>query len=357
MIVSTPGRICLFGEHQDYLGLPVIAAAISKRIQIQGSPRNDRQVRMNLPDVGGQEHFDLDFPLSYEKSRDYMKSVCNVLARKGHSFPHGFDLEVRGNIPINSGTSSSSALIVAWVTFLSEFFQWGYTQQEIGEITYAAEVLEFTEPGGMMDQYATAVGNVIYLESEPSIAITTYQQPMGNFVLGDSLQAKDTLGILSRVKFGTQAGFKKLQELEPTLTWHQAQWEDIQSMSKALSEDEITLIRANLSDRDLLRQAKAMFEGKLSWSDAQLGAWLQAHQENLREHKRISTPKIDAMIAASMQAGALGAKINGSGGGGCMFAYAPEGAEEVAAAIEAQGGKAYIIQVDSGTRREQTSMF
>jgi galactokinase len=26
MIVSTPGRLCLFGEHQDYLGLPVIAA-------------------------------------------------------------------------------------------------------------------------------------------------------------------------------------------------------------------------------------------------------------------------------------------------------------------------------------------
>ena len=29
MEISTPGRICLFGEHQDYLGLPVIPMAIS----------------------------------------------------------------------------------------------------------------------------------------------------------------------------------------------------------------------------------------------------------------------------------------------------------------------------------------
>ena len=42
--VSTPGRICLFGEHQDYLGLPVIAMAISLRAIITGRKRVDNQV-------------------------------------------------------------------------------------------------------------------------------------------------------------------------------------------------------------------------------------------------------------------------------------------------------------------------
>ena len=37
--VSTPGRICLFGEHQDYLGLPVIAMGISLRSIIKGQKR------------------------------------------------------------------------------------------------------------------------------------------------------------------------------------------------------------------------------------------------------------------------------------------------------------------------------
>jgi galactokinase len=57
------------------------------------------------------------------------------------------------------------------------------------------------------------------------------------------------------------------------------------------------------------------------------------------------------MIEAALEAGALGAKINGSGGGGCMFAYAPKDPEKVVAAIEKEGGKAYIITVDKGTTK------
>jgi galactokinase len=53
-----------------------------------------------------------------------------------------------------------------------------------------------------------------------------------------------------------------------------------------------------------------------------------------------------------LKAGALGAKINGSGGGGCMFAYAPNDPEKVAHAIEKAGGKAYLISIDIGTRVE-----
>jgi galactokinase len=56
------------------------------------------------------------------------------------------------------------------------------------------------------------------------------------------------------------------------------------------------------------------------------------------------------MIDESIKAGALGAKINGSGGGGCMFAYAPNKPEEVAEAIKKAGGIPYIINVGEGTR-------
>jgi galactokinase len=100
-----------------------------------------------------------------------------------------------------------------------------------------------------------------------------------------------------------------------------------------------------------------MFEGDVEWSDGKLGDLLNQHQQNLREHKRISTPKIDRMIQASLDSGALGAKINGSGGGGCMFAYAPENPEKVVEAIEKEGGKAYIIRVDQGTKSESESLF
>jgi galactokinase len=55
------------------------------------------------------------------------------------------------------------------------------------------------------------------------------------------------------------------------------------------------------------------------------------------------------MLDAALAAGALGGKINGSGGGGCMFVYAPTHTEAIAEAIEREGGKAYIVSVDVGT--------
>ena len=66
MEVSTPGRICLFGEHQDYLGLPVIAMAISLRVNIVGEKRKDRKIIIHKPDLGKKEIFSLD-NLDYNK--------------------------------------------------------------------------------------------------------------------------------------------------------------------------------------------------------------------------------------------------------------------------------------------------
>ena len=57
MEVTTPGRICLFGEHQDYLGLPVIAMAISLRISIIGKKRNDKKVIIHKSDLNETETF------------------------------------------------------------------------------------------------------------------------------------------------------------------------------------------------------------------------------------------------------------------------------------------------------------
>ncbi|MCH7613800.1 MAG: hypothetical protein IIB45_10635 [Candidatus Marinimicrobia bacterium] len=85
-----------------------------------------------------------------------------------------------------------------------------------------------------------------------------------------------------------------------------------------------------------------------------IGDLLTEHHSVLRNVLEVSTPKIEAMLIAANSAGALGGKINGSGWGGCMFAYSPNVPEKVAAAIERVGGKAYIIHPDVGTRIERS---
>ena len=79
---------------------------------------------------------------------------------------------MRGEIPINAGTSSSSALLITWLNVLNRMADAPrpLTPEQLAELAYRAEVLEFGEPGGMMDHYATAVGRIIYLASQiPSV--------------------------------------------------------------------------------------------------------------------------------------------------------------------------------------------
>ncbi len=347
MKVSTPGRICLFGEHQDYLGLPVVAMAISRRATIQGDKRNDQQVIIHKPDLGETESFSLD-DLSYTKKRDYFKSGINICQRQGLTFSSGFECEITSEIPIRAGTSSSSSINVNWIHFLSQMADEpvNWDQRKIGELTYTAEVTEFNEPGGMMDQYSTALGNLIYLESEPEISIQSLNPKLGTFVLGDSCEPKDTMGILSRCRDSRIKLIQKLKNKNPDSTIHDL--DDSADLSD-LNSDEVNLFNGTLKNRDLLHEGLAVLE-KDDPDHQHIGRLLSDHHQVLRDVLQVSTPKIEAMMDAALNAGALGGKINGSGGGGCMFAYAPENSEAVADAIEKVGGKAYIIQPDEGSR-------
>jgi galactokinase len=350
LTTSASGRICLFGEHQDYLGLPVIAAAISRRIAISGGFRPDNRVVIHLPDTDQFESFELLPEIPYTSPRDYFKSAINVLVRDGFRFSRGIEVTVHGNIPINSGTSSSSAMLVAWINFLTSMADTPVSKSraEIGELAYRAEVLEFGEPGGMMDHYATSVGEVIYLQSTPTIKLEVFQPELGTFVLGDSRQAKDTLGILKHVKYGMLDAIEKIRKQDPTFSLHTFPAEAASDFKGILTDAEYTLLKGNLSDRDVLKEALHMFQSN-EIDHQRFGQLLSIHQDSLRDAKKVSTPKLNAMIDGALAAGAFGAKINGSGGGGCMFAYAPDNPELVAQAIEKAGGTAYLIRVAEGT--------
>jgi len=150
---------------------------------------------------------------------------------------------------------------------------------------------------------------------------------------------------------------KIVTDYDPSFSIFTTPFEKLGDYKSVVSEDQFSLLKANIEDRDILVEGKALLiesaENHTSQNfDKHFGSLLYKHYQNLRDHKRTSTPKIERMMNAALSAGALGGKINGSGGGGCMFAYAPTHAEEVAEAIEREGGKSYIITVDEGTRIE-----
>ena len=345
MEVSTPGRICLFGEHQDYLGLPVIAMGISLRSIIKGQKRKDKQVVVHKPDLGETESFSLN-DLNYTKPRDYFKSGINICLREGLAFSSGFECEIISDVPIQAGTGSSSSIMVGWIKFLSKVADKpvDWHQQKVGELAYKAEVKEFNEPGGMMDQYSSAMGHLIYLESTPKINIRQLNLDLGTFVLGNSCEQKDTIGILQRCRNLRLDIIRKIKKLNPNFDLYSYNNVDLSS----LDEQERILFDGTIQNRDILNNALSELE-KNKLNHQLIGQLLYDHHQILRDVLKVSTPKIEFMLDAAMNAGALGGKINGSGGGGCMFAYAPENSNEVVKAIKNVGGEAFTVTSDKGT--------
>jgi galactokinase len=351
--VSAPGRICLFGEHQDYFGLPIIAAAINLRIFIQGTRRDDPLLKIDLPDLGEQEEISLEEDLIYKKERDYLRSAVNVLKRKGLRFPTGWDCRIQGTIPINAGTSSSSALVIAWTKFLLETAQDGAPDdpESIAELGFLIEVAEFKEPGGKMDHYASSLGGIVNVSFEHGLKVTRLKNPLKRFVLADSLQKKDTKGMLGYIKGHVLGGVeivrKKIKDFNLKNPLENREIEVIDE----LPADNQRLLKGTLKTRDLTTEGRRLFKAK-DFDHRKFGQLLTEQHHVLQKYLRTSTPKIDRMIDVALDAGALGAKINGSGGGGCMFAYAPEKTDQIAEAIEKIGSKVHIIQVDEGVRSE-----
>ena len=308
-----------------------------------------KEVIINKPDINETECLSLD-DISYTNERDYYKSGIKVCQDEGLQFSVGFDVEVTSEIPIQAGCSSSSSIMVGWIQFLSQMVNKPINLQpdKIAKLAYKAEVLEFSESGGMMDQYSTSLGGMLYLESEPKIAATPFNPIPGTFVLGDSMEKKDTQGILHRCKNSRLEIIKKLKNNKPEFNLYSIDRSEIANFAKFLTKNDLEILRGTIKNRDILRKALAELQS-INPHYPLIGRLLTKHHAILRDVLKVSTAKIEAMLEAALNAGAIGGKINGSGGGGCMFAYAPQDPEAVAGAIEKVGGKAYIVESTAGS--------
>ena len=109
---------------------------------------------------------------------------------------------------------------------------------------------------------------------------------------------------------------------------------------------------ASLDNRDLTQHAYEFLRNQ-NPNLEELGHLLDRHHEFLRLGLKRSTEKIETMISAAKSAGALGCKINGSGGGGTMLALAPRKEAAVAEAIMDAGGTPYHVSIGSGAGIEE----
>jgi galactokinase len=144
---------------------------------------------------------------------------------------------------------------------------------------------------------------------------------------------------------------RRIRSVHPEFSLHHTHRADLDRYRRMLTAEQIVLLDGTLRNFELTQEARTVLAAT-PLDHHRVGKLLTEHHRVLRDVQRISTPRIDRMLDAALEAGAYGGKINGSGGGGCMFAYAPERTGHVVEAIERAGGTAYVVHVDEGARAE-----
>lgn len=348
--MKAPGRIVLFGEHQDYLGLPVIPAAVDMFMTIKGKKTNSSSYQIDLPDINDKQFFSA-IKVAYQFPRDYLRAGVKVL-QENDIIPYnkGVSARITSEIPMQVGLSSSSALCVIWIAFLSEIFNNPLTPMEITKFAHQAEVVEFNEPGGMQDHMVIAHGYVNFEEFDP-IRCTPLLSELPGIVIGNSLERKDTLTTLATIKNGVKMGLKymgasKVRELTIDDV------KDITPVEGQLDELSLNALKAAVMNFEITKKAHSELKKPSSLRDVKyIGELMNEHHTSLREYIKISTPKIERMVDAALETGALGCKITGSGNGGCMIALCPGREKDVARALQQLGAYTHIAQVTQGVSK------
>ncbi len=157
IIVSSPGRINLIGEHTDYNEGFVLPAAIDKKIiyaiALNGTDTCNAYALFNHEKVS----FSLKNIQPAQGWINYLLGVVHELQQLGHAVK-GFDCVITGDIPIGAGMSSSAAVEGGLAVGLDHLLHLGLTRMQMAKI---GQLAEHHFPGvkcGIMDQFANLHG-------------------------------------------------------------------------------------------------------------------------------------------------------------------------------------------------------
>ncbi|MFX0182530.1 MAG: galactokinase family protein [Candidatus Hodarchaeota archaeon] len=343
--ITSPGRICLFGEHQDYLGLPVIPMAVNKRLKLHYLCHKEPF----CVDISSKQ-IEQDIKIFYnQKPRligsifDYEIAVFLYFWNQIHKVNLSKIL-IDSKIPIRAGLSSSAALLTALVFLVANIIlKQKNSLEKIAEIAYICEHDIMGISCGRMDQYVCALGGIFHMTSQEKPRIITLNLSKEAFIIVGNSEVERKADIpLKTVQHDIFEALRILKN--PDLK--KLKLEDIKSgkLSKLYQKR----LRGVIGIRDNTIEAlEELQKKKIDLNH--VGKLITSQQKYLRDNYQVSHPKIDRMCAISIKKGALGAKLTGAGFGGCMFAITDE--KKIALRIKENlksYGHSFITQIDSG---------
>ncbi|WP_299667901.1 galactokinase [uncultured Polaribacter sp.] len=319
LLIFSPGRINIIGEHTDYNGGFVFPAAVDKGIAsaIQKSNTgNCTAIALNLDSV---IEFELD-KLKPSKEGSWENYVFGVVAeiQNRNKIIGNFNIIFKGNIPGGAGMSSSAALENSVVFGLNELFDLGLTKKEMILISQKAEHNYVGVKCGIMDQYASMFGiknNALLLdcrtiEAKPyKIDFKEHQFLLINTNVKHSLS--------DSAYNDRRSACERVAELLGIETLREAIEEDLKKIiDKVTPENYQKALYVIQEIERTQKAAKAIEENDLQ----KLGALIYASHNGLQHQYKVSCDELDFLVnQAKKNKHVLGARMMGGGFGGCTI--------------------------------------
>ncbi len=323
IIIRSPGRVNLIGEHTDYNEGFVLPAAIDKNIIFAIAPRDDRQCNLIAADLDERYQFIIDDIHKSEKNwANYLIGVVDQLIKAGYKFG-GFDCVFGGDIPIGAGLSSSAAIEAGLAFALNEIFQLKIPKLDLVKYAQKAENEFVGVRCGIMDQYINiyGLGNKVLKIDCRSLEHEYYPLMLNEMriVLCDT-KVKHSLASseYNKRRMQCEEGVKIFSKID----------ENISSL-RDITSSFLALHKNNLPEEIYKRCKYVVGENErvecacadLERNDfAAFGIKMFETHAGLRDDYEVSCSELDLLVdIASKHEEVIGARMMGGGFGGCTI--------------------------------------
>jgi galactokinase len=336
-----PGRVELLGNHTDYNGGLVLAAAVDLVSAVAGRPVAGRTARIASESFEDVYEFSIDDPTPEPSGSwgRYVRGVVLTMAGRYGGIRSGFEAIVAGDVPIGAGLSSSASLEAAAAMFLigSGLVDPGpiddIARMGLARALQRAENEYVGVASGLLDQFCALFGRADHALLLDCRSLDHERLPMGTpapaIVVCDSKTSRRLAdGMYNRRKDECDRVVAYFREHPPASSMsdpyrppppvdslRDVTLADLNAYRDRLDPVARRRARHVLAENDRVRRgAEALRRGDV----AALGRLMAESHASSRDDFENSSDALNALIEAAEGApGYLGGKLSGAGWAGC----------------------------------------